>query len=159
MSVYLGSNKVNYTKLIEEKPKQSKNVQYNGYTQIILPDFGYQLNKVTVTPMDPSLENINTMKEIDLQEINNDGGYVLASDWEYAEAEVEFQPLAHVIMYGETIEPEVISDYYLEENIAYVKQMDLFDSVFGIRKISESDYTIEEIQRLEKILINLTQGA
>jgi len=61
-------------------------------------------------------------------------------------------------MYGETIEPEIISDYYLEENIAYVKQMDLFYNISGIKKISERDYTIEEIQRLERMLINLTVG-
>lgn len=45
-----------------------------------------------------------------------------------------------------------------EVNLAYVKQMDLFDSIFGIRKISERDYSNQEMQRLEKILINLTQG-
>lgn len=45
-----------------------------------------------------------------------------------------------------------------EVNLAYVKQMDLFDSIFGIRKISEKDYSNQEMQRLEKILINLTQG-
>ena len=46
----------------------------------------------------------------------------------------------------------------LAENIAYVKQMDLFDSIFGTRKISKIDYSNQEVQRLEKILINLTEG-
>lgn len=47
----------------------------------------------------------------------------------------------------------------LNTNITYVKQMDLFDSINGLRAISERDYNQEEIQRLEKILINLTEGS
>lgn len=46
----------------------------------------------------------------------------------------------------------------LAENIAYVKQMDLFNSIMGIALINETDYTTVEMQRLEKILVNLTEG-
>jgi hypothetical protein len=46
----------------------------------------------------------------------------------------------------------------LNTNIVYVKQMDLFNSISGVIPLSERDYTTIEIQRLEKILINLTEG-
>ena len=47
----------------------------------------------------------------------------------------------------------------MELNIAYVKQMDLLDDISGIKKISGKDYSDAEMQRLEKILINLTEGS
>lgn len=46
----------------------------------------------------------------------------------------------------------------LAENIAYVKQMDMLESISGIRNISDIDYSPEEIQKLETILISLTEG-
>lgn len=46
----------------------------------------------------------------------------------------------------------------LAENIAYVKQIDMLESISGIRTISDRDYSQEEIQRLETILISLTEG-
>ena len=46
----------------------------------------------------------------------------------------------------------------LSENIAYVKQMDMLDSISGTRTLSDRDYSPEEIQKLETILISLTGG-
>ena len=46
----------------------------------------------------------------------------------------------------------------LNTNIAYAKQIDLFNSINGVSKLSEKDYSEKEMQRLEKILINLTEG-
>lgn len=50
----------------------------------------------------------------------------------------------------------VIDEHSL--NVAYVKQMDLFSDINGDVVISNADYSDEEMQRLEEILINLTEG-
>ena len=45
----------------------------------------------------------------------------------------------------------------LAENIAYVKQMDMLESITTATKVDTSDYTNEKIQYLESILIALTE--
>lgn len=42
-------------------------------------------------------------------------------------------------------------------NVAYAKQTDLLNDVNG-DMLNEEDYTDAEIERLEKILVNLTEG-
>lgn len=42
-------------------------------------------------------------------------------------------------------------------NYEYMKQIDLLDAILGFEKINENNYTEKEMQRLEKILIDLTE--
>lgn len=43
-----------------------------------------------------------------------------------------------------------------EFNLAYVRQMDLFSNVLNADKVK--DYTLEDLDNMEKILINITKG-
>lgn len=56
----------------------------------------------------------------------------------------------------ENIFSGVDNDY--AANLAYVKQMDLFDNVLTGRSLVERDYTEKEIAKLDRILANITQG-
>lgn len=158
MAVYLGSKRVDYIKTTSLKPEQEKTVEFIGEEQVVKADFGFDLKKVTIKPGNLTDSNIDVMKQLDIEEINNDGGYNLATSAEYLEAEQEFQEVASIIMFGEEIDATLPSDYYLEENIAYVKQMDMIASIDTGYKINEEDYSVQEISRLENILINLTEG-
>jgi len=141
MGVYLGSKRVDYIMTTPEKPSQEKTIEFENTKQVVTPDFGYNLTKVTVTPKDISKLNIEAMKEIDLTEINQLGGYELASDEVYAELEAEFQPIANIIMYGEEFEKEDLDLTFKQENINLMRMMDFAEtSLTGGQMPSEEEY-------------------
>lgn len=43
-------------------------------------------------------------------------------------------------------------------NIDYVKQIDLLNSIADGKPVTEESYTTEQLQNIEKTLINLTEG-
>lgn len=156
MGIYLGSKRVDYIMTTPEKPSQEKTIEFENTSQVVRPDFGYNLTKVTITPRDISKANIEAMKEIDLAEINQIGGYELEDDWTYAEIEQEFQSLANIIMYGEEYEKEDLDLTFKEENISMMKLLDFAEtSLTGGQMPSEEEYWESEsrIQALANIAL------
>lgn len=72
MAMYLGKKQVDFITQSPEKPIQNKEVEASTKTQIIIPDFGYTLNRVTVEPFkDEYIERFYTNIEKQSTEISD----------------------------------------------------------------------------------------
>lgn len=67
----------------------------------IVPSINIDLETIKI--LKDASSNEDFMKAIDLTEINHGGGYELASNRDYVEANAEFQYWANIIMYGKEL--------------------------------------------------------
>lgn len=69
MAMYLGKKHVDFITSAKEKPTQEKIVQISDKQQIIIPDFGYELNRVIVEPFSSNYLTMikQTLSEEELQ--------------------------------------------------------------------------------------------
>ena len=69
MAMYLGKKQVDFITSAKEKPTQEKTVQISDKQQIIIPDLGYELNRVIVEPFSSNYLTMvkQTLSEEELQ--------------------------------------------------------------------------------------------